>query len=57
MENDIMMSEYNAKNGDSLDKLLSEQGVAAGVRRIEAVPSVAAQKFRERADFCGTETV
>ena len=27
MENDIMMAEYNAKNGDSLDKLLTEQGV------------------------------
>jgi TRAP-type mannitol/chloroaromatic compound transport system substrate-binding protein len=27
MENDIMMSEYNAKNGESLDKLLREQGV------------------------------
>ena len=27
MENDIMMAEYNAKNGDSLDKLIREQGV------------------------------
>lgn len=27
MENDVMMSEYNAKNGDALAKLISEQGV------------------------------
>jgi len=27
MENDIMMAEYNAKNGESLAKLLKEQGV------------------------------
>lgn len=27
MENDIMMAEYNAKNGASLDKLINEQGV------------------------------
>lgn len=27
MENDVMMSEYNAKNGASLAKLISEQGV------------------------------
>ena len=27
MENDVMMSEYNAKNGSSLDKLIREQGV------------------------------
>ena len=27
MENDVMMAEYNAKNGSSLDKLLREQGV------------------------------
>ena len=27
MENDVMMAEYNAKNGDSLDKLINEQGV------------------------------
>ncbi len=26
-ENDVMMSEYNAKNGSSLDKLIREQGV------------------------------
>ena len=26
-ENDVMMSEYNAKNGESLAKLISEQGV------------------------------
>ncbi len=27
MENDVMMSEYNAKNGEALAKLISEQGV------------------------------
>ena len=27
MENDVMMSEYNAKNGDALTKLIAEQGV------------------------------
>ncbi|MDD9810282.1 MAG: TRAP transporter substrate-binding protein [Gammaproteobacteria bacterium] len=27
MENDVMMSEYNAKNGESLAKLIAEQGV------------------------------
>ncbi|MDH3414594.1 MAG: ABC transporter substrate-binding protein, partial [Gammaproteobacteria bacterium] len=27
MENDIMMAEYNAKNGESLAKLIKEQGV------------------------------
>ena len=27
MENDVMMSEYNAKNGASLNKLVSENGV------------------------------
>ena len=27
MENDVMMSEYNAKNGSSLEKLIREQGV------------------------------
>ena len=27
MENDVMMSEYNAKNGESLAKLINEQGV------------------------------
>ncbi len=27
MENDVMMSEYNAKNGEALAKLLAEQGV------------------------------
>ena len=27
MENDVLMSEYNAKNGSSLDKLIREQGV------------------------------
>ena len=27
MENDVMMAEYNAKNGESLAKLISEQGV------------------------------
>lgn len=27
MENDVMMSEYNAKNGEFLDKLVNEQGV------------------------------
>jgi TRAP-type mannitol/chloroaromatic compound transport system substrate-binding protein len=27
MENDVMMAEYNAKNGESLAKLLKEQGV------------------------------
>ena len=26
-ENDVMMAEYNAKNGSSLDKLIREQGV------------------------------
>ncbi len=27
MENDVMMAEYNAKNGESLKRLISEQGV------------------------------
>jgi len=27
MENDVMMAEYNAKNGESLAKLISDQGV------------------------------
>ncbi|MDP6522018.1 MAG: ABC transporter substrate-binding protein, partial [SAR324 cluster bacterium] len=27
MENDVLMSEYNAKNGSSLEKLIREQGV------------------------------
>jgi TRAP-type mannitol/chloroaromatic compound transport system substrate-binding protein len=27
MENDVMMSEYNAKNGEALQRLISEQGI------------------------------
>ena len=27
MENDVMMAEFNARNGESLDKLVKEQGV------------------------------
>ena len=50
MENDIMMAEYNAKNGESLAKLLKEQGVQ--LRRFnddiyDAFGDAAAEVFEE----------
>ena len=50
MENDIMMAEYNAKNGDSLDKLLTEQGVQLKVFNDDVYDSfgeAAAEVFEE----------
>ena len=44
-ENDIMMAEYNAKNGESLAKLISEQGVELRVFSDEIYDS-----FGEAAD-------
>ena len=49
-ENDIMMAEYNAKNGESLARLISEQGVELRVFSDEIYDSfgeAAAQVFEE----------
>jgi len=52
MENDVMMSEYNAKNGAALAKLISEQGV-----QLKQFSDDIYDSFGEAADEVFAETV